>query len=858
MADWNAPALTTAYTTALPNLKDRDLDVAKMMDSATVTVTNPVTSMKRWNDTNSYWEEYNGTSWVALVSKYMIDVDTVDGFHAGNASGNVPVSNGTVNTNLNADMVDGSHAGTAANNVLKLDGSGLVPQANIPSDIPWTKIINEPTTVSGYGITDALTTAGGTMTSGNLALFQDPSSNLHAATKQYVDNSLRAVDFKASCRVATTTNITLSAPQTIDGIAVVANDRVLVKNQTTASQNGIYVCAAGAWARAVDADTWDEHVAGVVFVEVGTTNGDTGWLCTVDAGGTLGTTNVTFTQIAGTGTVTAGTGIAVNGYQVALGTSNVLSLFNLAANGLVARTAANTVAARSLAAPAAGLTITNSDAVAGNPTFALANDLGALEALASTGIAVRTTTDTWAQRSIAQPAAGLTITNPAGLAGDPTFALANDLSAVEGLAGTGLAVRTAADTWTNRSVAGTANEITVSNGDGVAGNPTLSIPAAVTFTGKTITGGTYSSPTINTPAITGATLSLNDTDSLFNLTVQSTSTLTADRILTVDVNDAARTLTISGTAILSGTNTGDQTITLTGDVTGTGTGSFAATIAADAVTDTKLRNSAALSVIGRSAGTAGDPADISTTASSNAVLRESAGAIGWGTLGTNNIANDAVTYAKIQNVSATDRLLGRSTAGAGDIEEITCTSLGRAKLALASEKRAVFIPATAMTPRSANGCAPLATTNGAANQPDIPYLAFDGTADEFAGFYMQMPKSWNESTVTARFQWRRASGTGAANVVWAIRGVAVSDNDTPAATFGTAATVTDDAKTTTANFALSAETGACTIGGTPAQDDLVFFEVFRDPDNASDTLTAVDAWLTGVTLFITLNQADDA
>lgn len=105
-----------------------------------------------------------------------------------------------------------------------------------------------------------------------------------------------------------------------------------------------------------------------------------------------------------------------------------------------------------------------------------------------------------------------------------------------------------------------------------------------------------------------------------------------------------------------------------------------AKIADNAVTDTKLRDSAALSVIGRNANSSGDPADIAATAASGAVLRESSGTIGFGTIATAGIANDAVTYAKIQNVTATDRVLGRSTAGAGDIEEITCTAAARSLL----------------------------------------------------------------------------------------------------------------------------------------------------------------------------------
>lgn len=172
-------------------------------------------------------------------------------------------------------------------------------------------------------------------------------------------------------------------------------------------------------------------------------------------------------------------------------------------------------------------------------------------------------------------------------------------------------------------------------------------------------------------------------------------------------------------------------------------------------------------------------------------------------------------------------------------------------------KQAISIPVTALQPRSANGCDFLNYAAGAANQPDIPYLAFDGAAKEYAGFLMRMPKGWDEGTVTAAFSWRRASGTGGANVVWGIRAVAVADNDTPAAAFGSDATVTDDAKTTTANFSLSGETSACTVAGSPGAEELVFFEVFRDGASGSDTLDSVDAWLSEVTLFINRDVSSD-
>lgn len=143
--------------------------------------------------------------------------------------------------------------------------------------------------------------------------------------------------------------------------------------------------------------------------------------------------------------------------------------------GFIVQTATNAFAGRTWQAPAAGLTITNPAGTAGNPAIALANDLSALEGLASTGLATRTATDTWAQRSIAVPAAGITITNPAGIAGNPTLALANDLAAVEGLTGTGFGVRTAADTWANRSLVAPAAGLTITNPDAVAGNPTFAL-----------------------------------------------------------------------------------------------------------------------------------------------------------------------------------------------------------------------------------------------------------------------------------------------------------------------------------------------------------------------------------------------
>jgi hypothetical protein len=218
----------------------------------------------------------------------------------------------------------------------------------------------------------------------------------------------------------------------------------------------------------------------------------------------------------------------------------------------------------------------------------------------------------------------------------------------------------------------------------------------------------------------------------------------------------------------------------------------------------------------------------------------------------------ADVYRRTVDPTATDAqflasLQGAGTA-AGDLSNVSNANfLSKAVAAglLKAGKTTIPVMAGAMTARTTNGAA-AGTTETTTNKLMLRTLDFDASTAEYAQILVPMPKSWNEGTVTAQFLWG-ASATG--NVVWAVQAVAISDDDVFDAAFGTAVKVTDGVTATT-DLMISAETGAITVAGTPADGDLVCFQFYRDATNASDTC-AVDAKLVGVRLFITLNAADD-
>ena len=244
-----------------------------------------------YNTTTDTINVYTGSAWVSLPHTI------VSGGGAGIAEAlTVSESNGTITLTLA---------------VADTDSAGLLPAAmwqmltDATSDATNSKLVKR----DGNGNAKVAT----------------PTDSAHIATKGYVDSARQGLDVKASVRVATTAAINLAtdldAGSVIDGVTLVAGDRVLVKNQSSASENGIYVAvASGAGIRSSDAngtaDTGELTSGTFTFVEGGTVNFDSGFVISTDGTITVGSTGITWTQFSGAGSFEAGDGLSKSGTQV--------------------------------------------------------------------------------------------------------------------------------------------------------------------------------------------------------------------------------------------------------------------------------------------------------------------------------------------------------------------------------------------------------------------------------------------------------------------------------------------------------------------------------------------------------------
>ena len=272
----------------------------------------------------------NRKSTLTRVKKYVYSAISGDATVANN--GALTISN----TSVTNAMLAGSIANAKLANSSITIGSDAVALGATQTDLNGiTSLDVDNITVDGNTISTTNTNGNlnldpnGTgrvdVSSARITSVATPTGGTDAANKNYVDAQLQGLDVKNSVRVATTANGTLSSAfangQTVDGITLATNDRILIKDQSTGSENGIYtVNASGAPTRATDFDADSEVTGGTFFfVEEGTVNADNGFVMTNDGSVTVGTTALVFTQFSGAGQVIAGAALTKSGNTLNVG-----------------------------------------------------------------------------------------------------------------------------------------------------------------------------------------------------------------------------------------------------------------------------------------------------------------------------------------------------------------------------------------------------------------------------------------------------------------------------------------------------------------------------------------------------------
>jgi len=392
-----------------------------------------------------------------------------------------------------------------------------------------------------------------------------PTSNSDVATKAYVDSVAQGLSTKTAVRVATTANITLSGTQTIDGVSVIAGDRVLVKNQTTTTQNGVYDVAAGAWARSTDSDTGTELVNAFYFVQSGTTLQATGWVQSTPGPITLGTTSIVFSQFSGAADYTAGAGLTKTGLTFDVGTASSARIvvnadnIDLATTGVSAGTFTK-VTLDTYGRATAATNATTSDIAEGSNLYYL--DARA-QAAVTGGASSIVTSNLTVSRALVSDGGGkvsvssVTSTEMSYLSG-VSSAIQTQLNAKQTLDATLTALAgavTAPDTMIYFTALDTASVASLTSF-----GRTL-IASADSSAARTSLGLAIGTDVQAYDADLGAIATLSGTTGFLKKTAANTWSLDTNTYLT-----------------------GNQTITLSGDVTGTGATGIAVTLANSGVT----------------------------------------------------------------------------------------------------------------------------------------------------------------------------------------------------------------------------------------------------------------------------------
>jgi hypothetical protein len=530
--------------------------------------------------------------------------------------------------------------GGTSSQFLKADGS-----TDSNTYVTGNQTITLSGDISGSGTTAITTTIGAgkvTFAMVNTAAWSDDttlasdSSTLFAtqhAIKTYVDTSITGLKFKRDVRVASTANVTVSNPATavFDGVTLSSGDRILLKNQSTASENGVYVfnTSGTALTRATDGDTGAELISATFPVREGTVNQDTWWTITNDTI-TLGSTAIVFTQTAGAGTYVAGSGLTLTGNSFAItsgGVTNTMLAGSITASKLVGSDIATvgTISAGTWQGTVVGSTYGGTGINNAGRTLTINTNSGTL--------------------TFTNSSTTLTVANTGSVSGtntgDQTITLSGDISG----SGTG-AITTTLPTVNSNT--GTFNNVTV-NGKGLvtaASNVSYltsysetSTLANVTARGNTSSDGILLTENGNLSTSYAIKLKRNTDTSSVGFFIQARnaadnatlfSTDTAGNVTAASLiksgGTAAQFLKADGSVDSSTYLTANQTITLSGDVSGSGTTAITTAIGANKVTLGMLATLAANSVIANVTGSTATPTAVSlvsTATASSVLLRDS-------------------------------------------------------------------------------------------------------------------------------------------------------------------------------------------------------------------------------------------
>jgi len=497
--------------------------------------------------------------------------------------------------------------------------------------------------------------------------------------------------------------------------------------------------------------------------------------------------------------------------------------------------------------------ITQDLLVLGETAQAWDADLDAIAGLSGIGLAVRTGVNSWAQRSLVSPAAGISITNADGVADDPVFALANDLAALEALTGTNsIYYRSGADAWSEVTIgsmlsfsSGTLNiadgELTAIAGLTSAANklPYFTGSGTAALADLSVFGRSLIDDADAATARSTLGLAIGTNVQAYDAELAAFAGLTssADKIgyFTGAGTMATTDFTSTARSLLDDTSTSAMRSTL-GLVIGTDVQAYDVELNAIA----GLTSAADKAPYFTGSGTA---SLMTVTSAARSILDDTSTAAIGTTLGLGT--GDSPQFAGVNIGHASDTALTRVGAGVVAVGGTTLKKAGR---------ETIWVPALAMKARATNGPS-TGTLETTTNKNMFVTLDFDPVTAEYAQFSILMPKSWDLGTLKFKPVWSHPSTTTDFGVLWYCGAVACSDGDAGDVAFGTAAN-SSDAGGTTDDIYIGPESGSMTVGGTPAAGDIVQFQISRSPTNGLDTL-AVDARLHGVHVFFTTNAATD-